>query len=63
MLLFPVLTRPESVSCFTCVRATVGGRVQADALQVTVAALFMLLQGRALLIAPSTVITLVWFAN
>lgn len=48
---------------FTCVWNSVGGRIQADALQVIVAPLFMLLKWRALLVAPPTVVTLVRFAN
>lgn len=51
------------VKLFTCVRTSVGGRVQADTLQVTMAALFMFLQRSALFVAPPTVVTLVWFAD
>lgn len=51
------------VKQFTCVRASIGGWIQADTLQVTMAAFFMFLQGSTLFVAPPTVVTLVWFAN
>lgn len=48
---------------FTCVRASLGGWIKADTLQVAMAALFMFLQRSALFVAPPTVVTLVWFTN
>lgn len=54
---------PVDRNVFTCVRTSVGGRIQADALQVIMAPLFMFLKRRALLVAPPTVVTLVRFAN
>ena len=53
----------DLVKQVTCVRAGVGSGIQADTLQVTVASLFVLLQRRALLVAPPTVVTLVRFAH
>lgn len=47
----------------TWVRAGVDGGIQADAAQVVVAALFVLLQRRALFVTPSTVVALVWFSH
>lgn len=51
------------VILFTCVRASVGIGIQANTLQVTMAALFMFLQRSALFVAPPTKVTLVRFAN
>lgn len=51
------------VEVFTCVGTGVDGRVQADTLQVVMAALFVLLQRRALFVTPSTVVTLVRFSH
>lgn len=47
----------------TWVRADVDGRIQADAPQVVVAALFVLLQRCALFVTPSTIVALVWFSH
>lgn len=48
---------------FTQVRAGVAGWIQADAPQVVVAALFVLLQRRPLFVTPSTIVALVRFSH
>lgn len=53
----------QHLQVFTSVRASIDGGIQADSLQVVMAALFVLLQRCALFVTPSAIVALVWFSH